>query len=293
VRVHPLLQSLQSSRVVAFACVVAAGAYGARAGVGARAADLQATPAAGQRVPVGVIPGAPAGSPAQAPDSSGFDYSSLFHELTPDDTTGFTSIFDGRSLNGWDGDPVFWRVENGSIVGESTAQKKVTQNTFLIWRGERLRDFELKIDFKIMGTNSGVQIRSAELPAVGKWVLKGYQADMDFINGFTGNIHEERGRDLLVPRGQVVRVVNGPAYKSIGRIADATTLRGTINVNNWNRYHIIARGPMLLQLLNGQLMAVLVDEDTVNRAMDGVLGLQMHVGDPFRVEFKNIWYKRL
>jgi hypothetical protein len=246
-----------------------------------------------QNVPLGVIPGAPAGSPDQAPDSSNFNYTSLFHDLKPDDTAGFTQIFDGKTLTGWDGDPVFWRVENGSIVGESTPKNRVAQNTFLIWRGERLRDFELKIDFRIGGTNSGVQIRSAELPSVGKWVLKGYQADMDFINGFTGNIHEERGRDLLVPRGQVVRVADGPTYKSVGRIAPATDLRGVVNVANWNRYHIIARGPLLLQLLNGQLMAVLIDEDEKNRALEGVLGLQMHVGDPFKVEFRNVWYKRL
>ena len=245
------------------------------------------------RVPPGVIPGAPAGSPEQAPDTSKFDYTTLFHELAPDDTAGFTSIFDGKSLAGWDGDTTFWRVDNGSIVGESTPQNRVGQNTFLIWRGERLRDFELKIDFRIDGTNSGVQVRSSELPAVGKWVLKGYQADLDFNNGFTGNLHEERGRDLLVPRGQVVRVTEGPAYKSIGRIAAATDLRGVVNVGNWNRYHIIARGPLILQLLNGQLMAVLVDEDAAHRALEGVLGLQMHVGDPFRVEFRNIWYKRL
>lgn len=268
-------------------------AFLAGAAVFGRAGAPGAGAPAGQTTPVGVIPGAPAGSPDQAPDSSGFNYASLFHELAPDDTTGFTQIFDGRTLTGWDGDPVFWRVENGSIVGESTPQKRVAENTFLIWRGERLRDFELKIDFRINGTNSGVQVRSAELPSVGKWVLKGYQADLDFTNGFTGNIHEERGRDLLVPRGQVVRVVNGPAYKSVGRIADATALRGVLNVNNWNRYHIIARGPMLVQVLNGQLMAVLLDDDTVNRAVEGVLGLQMHVGDPFKVEFRNVWYKRL
>jgi len=258
------------------------------------AAGLAQTQTSGSKpLPVGVIPGAPAGSPDQAPDSSGFNYASLFHELKPDDTTGFTSIFDGKTLNGWDGDPTFWRAENGAIVGESTPQKVVKENTFLIWRGERLRDFELKIDFRLGGTNSGVQIRSAELPNIGKWVLKGYQADMDISNGFTGNIHEERGRDLLVPRGQVIRVTGGPTYKSLGTIADAMTLRGSVNIRNWNRYHIIARSNMILQLLNGQLMAVLIDEDTANRAAEGVLGLQMHVGDPFKVEFKNAWYRRL
>src|SRR4029450_70227 len=121
----------------------------------------------------------------------------------PHHTPGFPQIFDGKTLTGWDGDPLFWRVENGSIVGESTPQNRGAQNTVLIWRGEPLRDFELKIDFRIGGTNSGVQVRSVELPSVGKWVLKGYQADMDFINGFTGNIHEERGRNVLAPRGTV------------------------------------------------------------------------------------------
>ena len=280
------VRTLRRTVIAGGAVLLAAGVFG-----GARA--VSGLGAAGQQVPVGVIPGAPAGSPDQAPDSSNFNYASLFHELKPDDTAGFTQIFDGKSLQGWDGDPTYWRVDKGSIVGESTAQTRVAQNTFLIWRGERLRDFELKIDFRINGTNSGVQVRSAELPAVGKWVLKGYQADIDFLNGFTGNIHEERGRDLLVPRGHVVRVAEGPAYKSIGRIGAPTDLRGTVNVANWNRYHIIARGPMVLQLLNGQLMGVLIDEDAANRALEGVLGLQMHVGDPFRVEFRNIWYKRI
>jgi len=261
--------------------------------VATSASGIAAGTPQGQKVPAGVIPGAPAGSPDQAPDSSNFDYSSLFHELTPDDTQGFTQIFDGKSLAGWDGDPQFWRVEGGSIVGESTPQKRVTQNTFLIWRGERLRDFELKIDFRLHGTNSGIQVRSIEQPSVGRWVLKGYQSDLDFINGFTGNIHEESGRDLLVPRGQVVRAVGGPAYKSVGKIGEPTLLRGVVNVGNWNRYHIIARGPMLLQLVNGHLMAVLIDDDAEHRTLEGVLGLQMHVGDPFKVEYRNIWYKRL
>lgn len=246
-----------------------------------------------QQVPRGVIPGAPAGSPDQAADPGGFDFTTLFHDLQPDDTSGFVQIFDGKTLDGWDGDPQFWRVENGAIVAESTPQRVVKQNTFLIWRGDTLRDFELKIDFRVIGGNSGVQVRSVELPAVGKWVLKGYQADFDAANGFTGNIHEERGRSVLAPRGQVVRAVDGPAFRSIGTIADGVDLRGLMNINNWNRYHITARGPLLMQLLNGRLVAVLLDEDTKNRALEGVLGLQMHTGPPFRVEFRNIWYRKI
>jgi hypothetical protein len=253
----------------------------------------QSTAQAPAKPPLGVIPGAPAGSPAQDPDTSNFDYGSLFHESAPDDHAGFTQIFDGKTLNGWDGDTTFWRVENGSIVGESTPQKTVKENTFLIWRGDTLRDFELQIDFRLGGTNSGVQFRSTEMPSVGKWVLKGYQADMDVTNGFTGNIHEERGRNVLAPRGTVVRAQDGSRYTSVAKIADAVSLRGVMNVGNWNRYHIIARGPMILQILNGQLMAVLIDEDTKNRTLEGVLGLQMHVGPPFKVEYRNIWYRKL
>ena len=101
-----------------------------------------------------------------------------------DDNAGFVPIFDGKTMNGWDGDPTFWRVENGEIVGETTPEKVVKMNNFLIWRGGKVKDFELKIDFRLSGTNSGIQYRSVEMPELGKWVLKGYQADMDISNGF-------------------------------------------------------------------------------------------------------------
>jgi hypothetical protein len=210
-----------------------------------------------------------------------------------DDTTGFTQIFDGKTLNGWDGDTTFWRVEDGAIVGESTPEKVVRENTFLIWRGGTLRDFELKVEFRISGTNSGIQYRSAELPAVGKWVLKGYQADLDFVNAYTGNVHDERGRSFLATRGSVTRGVDGGQFKSIGIIDDPNALKGFVNLNGWNQYHIIARGPVLMHVINGRLMSVFLDEDTQNRAAEGVLGFQMHVGPPFKVEYRNVWYKKI
>ena len=106
--------------------------------------------------------------------------------LAIDDHTGYQSIFDGKTLNGWDGDPQVWRVDGGVIIGESTAEKPIKVNTFLIWRGGQPKDFELKVEYRINSTNSGVQYRSVELPDVGKWVLKGYQADIDFQNQYTG-----------------------------------------------------------------------------------------------------------
>ena len=129
--------------------------------------------------------------------------------LALDDHTGFESIFDGKTLKGWDGDTAFWRVENETIIGESTAEKPLKANTFLIWRGGQPKDFELKLEYRINSTNSGVQYRSVELPEVGKWVLKGYQADIDFQNTYTGQLYEERGRGFLAMRGQMTRLQQG------------------------------------------------------------------------------------
>ena len=217
----------------------------------------------------------------------------VFPPTEPDDDAGFVSIFDGTTLQGWDGDPQFWRVENGEIVGETTPANVVKQNNFLIWRGDVLRDFELKLEFRMDGSNSGIQYRSTELPNVGKWVLKGYQADMDFTQNYLGNVHDERGRGVLSRRGEVTRIVDGPTFKVIGTIADSTLLRGVMNVTGWNQYHIIARGPVLLQFINRQLMAVGIDEDAKNFSAEGVLGLQMHTGPPFRIQFRNIRYRKL
>jgi hypothetical protein len=193
----------------------------------------------------------------------------------------------------------FWRAENGEIVGETSPEKVVKQNNFLIWRGGTVRDFELKLEFRISGTNSGIQYRSTELPNVGKWVLKGYQADIDFGGQYAGNIHDERGRGptsggaVLSRRGQVTRLIDGPGFKIVGTIGDPTLLRGVVNVNNWNRYHIIARGPVLLQLINDQLMSVAIDEDSKNFTPEGLLGFQMHVGPPFKVQYRNVLYKKM
>lgn len=221
----------------------------------------------------------------------------IYPEYEPDDEAGFERIFDGKTLAGWDGDTTFWRAEEGVIIGETSPQKVVKTNSFLIWRGGTVRDFELKVEFRISGTNSGIQYRSTELPEVGKWVLKGYQADIDFGGEYLGNIHEERGRKpghvVLARRGMVTRIADGPKYKTLGTIADATLLKGVVNINGWNRYHIIARGPVLMQIINGQLMGVTIDEDAKNFAAAGLLGFQMHVGPPFKIEYRNILYKKI
>jgi hypothetical protein len=242
---------------------------------------------------------APADSPQAGPLQTASGWNGVFPPTVADDNGGFVPIFDGKSLNGWDGDMQFWRAENGEIIGETTAEKVVKQNNFLIWRGGTVRDFELKLEFRINGTNSGVQYRSTELPNVGKWVLKGYQADIDFGGLYAGNIHDERRRGptsggaVLSRRGQVTRVTDGPVFKIVGTIADPTLLRGVLNVNDWNRYHIIGRGSVLMQFINTQLMSIVLDEDSKNFSAEGVIGFQMHTGPPFKIQYRNVLLRKL
>jgi len=217
--------------------------------------------------------------------------------LVMDDHTGFTSIFDGSSLKDWDGDPAFWRVEGGAIVGQSTPANPVKQNTFVIWRGGEPQDFELKVEFRMNATNSGIQVRSVQLPAgpdVGKWVMKGYQADIDFANQWTGQIYEERGRGFLAMRGQAVYVPDGGRPRVVGNLQQsADELKSIVKVNDWNHVHIIARGNTIMQILNGAVTSIVVDDDTKNRVLRGLIGFQMHVGEPMKAEFRHIWLKQL
>src|SRR5438552_17474471 len=122
--------------------------------------------------------------------------------------TGFKPIFDGKSLAGWDCDPDFWKVTDGVMTGETTAEHQPKQNIFCIWRGGKPADFELKLQYKLTGEggNSGVQYRSIERPDVAKWVMQGYQADIDARQQFTGQVYEERGRGFLANRGNMTYV---------------------------------------------------------------------------------------
>src|SRR5260370_40535758 len=123
--------------------------------------------------------------------------------------SGFRLIFDGQSLKGLDCDPDFWRVENGAIIGESRTDHQPPQNIFCVWRDGKPADFELKLEYRLTGAdsgNSGIQYRSIERPDVAKWVMQGYQADIDAQQRYTGQIYEERGRGFLALRSEERRV---------------------------------------------------------------------------------------
>lgn len=218
-----------------------------------------------------------------------------------DPDAGFTALFDGHSLAGWEGDPTYWRVENGSIVGEVTPATLLQQNSFLIWRGGLTRDFELKLSYRISPRgNSGVNYRSVEVAGV-PFALRGYQADIDGPHPdrpqtrHSANNYEERGRTFLALRGQITRADPGGGRSIVGRVGEYLELTQFIHDDPaaWNDLHIIARGPVLTHLLNGQVMSIVIDEDPEHRRAEGLLGVQVHVGPPMKVEYRDLRWKAL
>ncbi|HTL73662.1 MAG TPA: DUF1080 domain-containing protein [bacterium] len=213
--------------------------------------------------------------------------------VATNDESGFVSIFDGKTLNGWQGDTNYWRVENGCLVGEVTPTNLLKINSFIVWRGGETRDFELKVEYRVSARgNSGINYRSI-MVTNGPWTMRGYQADIDGQNQYTGQNYEERGRTFLALRGQVTRQVDDQLPQIIGTLGSANELLAAIKTNDWNEYHLIASGNTLTHILNGHVMSVVIDEDTKNRRFDGMLGVQVHVGPPMKIEYRNFRLKNL
>ena len=183
-------------------------------------------------------------------------------------------------------------MENGAIVGQTAKDKQPKQNTFLIWRGGSPADFELKLQFKLTGFNSGVQFRSIELPDI-KWAMKGYQADMDGEQQYTGQIYEERGRGFVAMRGQITYIPDGKKPGILGSLGEAKELKSVIKSEDWNDLDILARGNTIVQMINGRVTSMLIDDDTAGRRIDGLLGIQIHLGPPMKIEARNIRLKKL
>jgi hypothetical protein len=238
---------------------------------------------------------------------------SQFHEpaaLDFTDHTGFTQIFDGTSLNDWEGDPTVWRVENGAIVGESS-KEKVVSNSY-IWRKDLIaKDFDLKLEIKCeIAGGSGIQYRSQTgLPWRNNarngekrnldWMMTGPQADFWFpVNplhaSYTGQFYSENTPlGIVAWRGELVNSGPGMPPTLVGTIGDRTMLGGYVKVNDWNQYEIIARGGTLIHILNGQVMAVLIDDDPASsNNQPGKIGIELE-STPAKVSVRNIWIKKL
>jgi hypothetical protein len=203
----------------------------------------------------------------------------------------FKPLFNGKDLEGWEGNMKLWSVKDGAIRGETSLTNMTAGNTFLIWKGGVLKDFELKVKFRIQNGNSGVQYRAKDL---GKYVVSGYQAEVENKQGKVGFLYEEKGRKYLANVGEKVQIDEKGDRKVTGEIApkDDYIKKGYYKEKDWNEYHIIARGNYVTHYLNGFQTIELIDNDP-KRMMEGVLALQIHAGPPMVVEFKDILLKSL
>jgi hypothetical protein len=211
---------------------------------------------------------------------------------------GFDSLFNGKDLTGWKGLEAFWSVQDGAITGRTTPENPLRANTFIVWQGGDVKDFEFRASFRMTAGNSGVQYRS-KLMDPATFVVGGYQMDMDFAGRYIGMLYEEKGRGIIMQPGQ--KIVVGSMTEAqkkapvevVGTTATPEELRAAYKVGEWNDIVIIARGNHLQQFLNGKLTADVTDNDAAKSAASGVLALQLHTGAPMTIQFKNLQLKTL
>ncbi len=249
-----------------------------------------------------------------------------FHFVQPepinfDDHDGWTQIFDGKTLNGWDGDTDVWHVENGAIVGESSPDHP-SGTTNIIWRGDEPANFELKMEMKLEGdgANGGIQYRSYHveptfrpLPANltpeqhqrrqqeqdllrkrAKWNVGGYQADFDFANKYTGQLYEQSSpRGIIAWRSQVVTTEAGKKPTLLATLGSSDDLKSVIKPGEWNQVEIIADGNTLTHIVNGRVMAVLVDTDPEFSKAKGLIAVEIEGPGNVKISHRNIWLKKL
>ncbi len=211
---------------------------------------------------------------------------------------GFTALFNGKSLDGWEGNTALWSVQDGAITGQTKADTALKHNTFLVWKGGTVGDFELRLRYRIVNGNSGIQYRSKVVEQGGQGpIVAGYQADFEAGKTYSGILYEERGRGILAQRGQKTRIVAGDGGKAkveaTGSVGKSEEIQAAIKHEDWNDYVVIAKGNHLQHFINGVATVDVTDEDTARAATSGILAFQVHVGPPMTVQFKDVRIKKL
>lgn len=210
-------------------------------------------------------------------------------------------LFDGKSLEGWDGDPRLWSVRDGVIHGETTPEAVAQGNTFLIWQGGPVKDFDLRLSFRCNATNnSGIQYRSRHITdgsVKNRWVVRGYQHEVrneQKLPNVAGFIYDEggtRGRLCLVGERVVWR--DGKKKEVVANWMDQPAYQKLFRLDDWNDVVILAKGNRIQHFLNGQLIVDFTDEDPQLQLLEGVLALQLHAGAPMWAEFRDVRLKKL
>lgn len=251
--------------------------------------------------------------PVTGPDGKQYIGMPKFHEPAPYDInehSGYTQIFNGTNFTGWDADPSIWRIESGVMIGETLADQ-LKGNNYIVYKGDKPRDFDLKLQMKIeKGGGGGIQYRSVtgipwtrpapngQPPYDLKFMLTGPQADFWFpvtarTSEYTGQWYSENTmQGILAYRGQVTQALPGQTNRLVANIGDRQALGGYVKTNEWNDYEIIARGGVMMHIMNGQLMAVFIDDnkDSVNN-QPGLIGFEIE-SQPCKISVRNIWLRK-
>lgn len=199
---------------------------------------------------------------------------------------GFESMFNGKDLDGWDGKPGGWWVEDGVITSQSTEENPCKKHHYLFWEGGKPADFVLRFKYKLVGGNSGVQFRSERRPEYDVW---GYQADMEDGDQWSGCLFQhERGG--VVMRGFKAKIAKDGTREE-EQFADPAKLLEVVRKHEWNEYEVRAEGPHISLRINGKLMCEVEDHQDKYALKDGVIALQMHPGPPMKVQFKDLRIK--
>ena len=216
--------------------------------------------------------------------------------VAPPEPSDMRSIFNGKDLSGWDGDPRLWSVQNGAIHGETTAENRANGNTFIIWKDGVTKDFELRLSFRCNATNnSGIQYRSKHVTdgkVRNKWVVRGYQHEIRnqvTLPSVAGFIYGEGGK-----RGRICLVGEKAVWGADGKkrvtetLIDAEEFPRLFKLDDWNDVVIIAKGNHIQHYLNNRLILDFTDDDPRLALRDGILAFQLHAGRPMWAEFKDI-----
>ncbi len=221
-------------------------------------------------------------------------------KTAPEEPKDMVSIFNGKDLMGWDGDPDLWSVRDGVIHGETTEVKAAKGNTFILWKDGVTKDFELRLSFRCNASNnSGIQYRSKHIADGVKhnWVVQGYQHELrnevDFPN-ISGFIYDEGGK-----RGRICLVGEKATWETDGKkivsadLIDQAGWKKLFRLDDWNDVIIIATGNHVQHYMNGTLILDFTDNDPKLALTEGVLALQLHAGKPMWTEFREIRIREL
>jgi hypothetical protein len=187
---------------------------------------------------------------------------------------GFAPLFDGQTLQGWEGNEKMFRVRDGAIVA-GTLSEKIPHNEFLCTT-EEFEDFELRLEARLVGqgNNAGVQFRSQRVPK--HFEVSGYQCDIGRAGDkpIWGWLYDESRRRKFLAE------------------ADAEELEKVVKADDWNELRIRCQGPRVQIWVNG-LLTVDYTEDDEKIARQGIIGLQIHGGEPAEASYRKIRIQKL